>query len=39
MTMFPKANPVPYLKQGERLPRGRSATYVANNIIRLDSKN
>ena len=38
MTMFPKANPVPYLKQGERLPRGRSATYVANNIIRLDSK-
>lgn len=38
MTIFPKANPVQYLKQGERLPRGRSATYVANNIIRLDGK-
>ena len=38
MSIFPKPNAVQYLKQGERLPRGRSSTYVANNIIRLDAK-
>lgn len=39
MTAMPKKNPVPYLKQGERIPKGRTATFLANNIIRLDSAN
>ena len=37
MTAMPKKNPVPYLKQGERIPKGRTATFLANNIIRLDN--
>jgi len=37
MTMMPKKNPVPYLKQGERIPKGRTATFLANNIVRLDN--
>ena len=39
MTAMPKKNPVPYLKQGERIPKGRTATFLANNIIRLDNAN
>lgn len=39
MTAMPKKNPVPYLKQGERIPKGRTATFLANNIIRLDNSN
>lgn len=37
MTMIPKKNPVPWLKQGERIPKGRTATFLANNIVRLDN--
>ena len=37
MTMMPKKNPVPWLKQGERIPKGRTATFLANNIVRLDN--
>lgn len=36
MTMFPKKAALPGLKQGERIPKGRDAVYLANNIIRLD---
>lgn len=36
MTMFPKKSPVPGLKQGERIPGGRTVSYLANNIIRMD---
>lgn len=37
MTAMPKKNPVPYLKQGERIPKGRTATFLANNIVRLEN--
>ena len=37
MSAMPKKNPVPWLKQGERIPKGRTATFLANNIIRLDN--
>lgn len=33
---FPKKGQLSYLKQGERLPGGRAAIYLANNMIRLD---
>ena len=36
MTMFPKAPDLPWLKQGERIPKGRKATLFANHIMRLD---
>lgn len=36
MSMMPKQNPVPYLKPGERMPKGRTVTYLANNIWRID---
>ena len=36
MTMFPTKSPVPGLKPNERIPAGRTVTYLANNIIRLD---
>ena len=37
MTVMPKKNPVPGLKQGERIPKGRTVTFLANNIIRIDN--
>jgi len=37
MTMFPKAPDVPWLKQGERIPKGKKATLLANNIYRMDN--
>ena len=37
MTAMPKKNPVPWLKQGERIPKGRTVTFLANNIVRLDN--
>ena len=36
MTAMPKKTSVPGLKQGERMPKGRTVTYLANNIFRLD---
>lgn len=35
---LPKAAQVSGLKQGERLPGGRTALYLANNLFRLDDK-
>ena len=37
MTAMPKKQTVPYLKQGERIPKGRTITFLANNIIRLEN--
>lgn len=37
MSIMPKKNPVPYLKQGERMPKGRTITFLANNIVRVDN--
>jgi RecA/RadA recombinase len=37
MTAMPKKNPVPWLKPGERIPKGRTVTFLANNIVRLDN--
>ena len=34
--MFHKKGQAPYLKQGERLPGGKTALYLANNMFRLD---
>ena len=34
---IPKQNPTPYLKPDERMPKGRTVTYSANNIWRVDS--
>lgn len=36
--MFPKPVSVPGLKQGERIPGGKAASYLANNLFRLDEK-
>lgn len=36
MSAMPKKQTVPGLKQGERMPKGRTVTYLANNIFRLD---
>ena len=36
--LFPKPVSVPGLKQGERLPGGKAASYLANNLFRLDEK-
>lgn len=36
MTMFPKKPDLPWLKQGERIPKGKKATLYANHIIRMD---
>lgn len=35
---LPKAAQISGLKQGERLPGGKTALYIANNIFRLDDK-
>ena len=35
---LPKKSELPYLKQGEHLPGGKSLTYIQNNIFRLDIK-
>ena len=37
MGPFKKAPEVPWLKEGERIPKGRKATLLANNIFRLDN--
>jgi len=37
MSVMPKKNPVPYLKQGERIPKGRTVTFLANNIFRVEN--
>ena len=37
MTAMPKKQTVPYLKQGERIPKGRVVTFLANNIIRIEN--
>ena len=37
MGPFPKPPDVPWLKQGERIPKGRKATLLANNIFRMDN--
>lgn len=37
MSIFPKKPDVPWLKQGERIPKGKKVTLLANNIIRLDN--
>lgn len=37
MSAMPKKQPIPYLKQGERMPKGRTVTYLANNIIRIEN--
>lgn len=37
MSVMPKKQPIPYLKQGERMPKGRTVTYLANNIIRIEN--
>lgn len=39
LTAMPKKQIVPYLKQGERLPKGRTITFLANNIIRIENQN
>lgn len=36
MTRFPKAPDPPWLKPGERIPKGKKATLLANNIYRMD---
>ena len=37
MTAMPKKQVIPYLKQGERIPKGRTVTFLANNIIRIEN--
>lgn len=37
MSAMPKKQTVPYLKQGERIPKGRAVTFLANNIIRVEN--
>lgn len=37
ISIFKKKPDVPYLKQGERLPGGKTIPYLANNVIRFDS--
>lgn len=37
MGIMPKKQIVPYLKQGERIPKGRTVTFLANNIIRIEN--
>ena len=37
MGPFRKPPEVPWLKEGERIPKGRKATLLANNIFRLDN--
>lgn len=37
MGMIPKKQAIPYLKQGERMPKGRTVAFLANNIIRIDN--
>lgn len=37
MTAMPKKQTVPYLKPGERIPKGRTVTFLANNIVRLEN--
>lgn len=39
MGFIPKAAQISGLKQGERLPGGRAAIYLANNMIRVDDTN
>lgn len=36
ISIFKKKPDVPYLKQGERLPGGKTIPYLANNLIRFD---
>jgi hypothetical protein len=36
MGFIPKASQISGLKQGERLPGGRTAIYLANNMFRVD---
>lgn len=36
MTRFPKPPDPPWLKPGERIPKGKKATLLANNIYRMD---
>ena len=37
MSIMPKKQIVPYLKQGERIPKGRTITFLANNIVRVEN--
>lgn len=37
ISAMPKKQIVPYLKQGERIPKGRTVTFLANNIIRIEN--
>lgn len=37
MGIMPKKQIVPYLKQGERIPKGRTVTFLANNIVRIEN--
>ena len=39
MGFIPKAAQISGLKQGERLPGGRAAIYLANNMLRVDDTN
>ena len=39
MSFIPKAAQISGLKQGERLPGGRAALYLANNMFRVDDTN
>lgn len=36
MSMMPKKTSLPGLKQGERVPKGRTATYLAGTMFRMD---
>lgn len=38
MGNMPEKQTVPYLKIGETIPKGSTATYLANNIIRIEKK-
>lgn len=38
ISMMPKKSDLAFLKQGEKLPGGKTATYLQNNIFRLDEK-
>lgn len=37
MSAMPKKQSTPYLKQGERMPKGKTITFSANNIIRIEN--
>ena len=37
MSRFPTPPDIPWLKPGERIPKGRKATLLANNIYRMDN--